>query len=234
MPYFFKENIILSADDFGASPEANANILKLVELKKLSRVAVLVDGAISPDETKTLLESGVKIDLHLNLQILDQEHKERKLQEGVFGRIFYFLFFYLTGKLGTQKVNSAWTEQLKKFQTLFGKNPDGLNSHQHIHFFPPYFRSASALCQKYNIPYLRLGKTSTLKYPNFICFILNIFRHKNIGELFEKNITTSDFLISLDWIKNLEKFLGKKPAGQTEIVFHPERKNEFEKIKTSF
>ena len=28
-------------------------------------------------------------------------------------------------------------EFAEKFKEIFGKNPDGINSHEHVHFFPP-------------------------------------------------------------------------------------------------
>jgi hypothetical protein len=41
-------------------------------------------------------------------------------------------------------------------------------------------------------------------------------------------------MISLDWIKDFPKFLASLPTGKTEIVCHPERKEEFELIKKYF
>ena len=60
-------NLIISADDFGVSEKANRAILELARDKKIDRTSVMMGGKISKDEVKDLLESGVKIDIHLHL-----------------------------------------------------------------------------------------------------------------------------------------------------------------------
>ena len=226
-------NLVLNADDFGISQKANENILKLIELQKLDRISVMTDGLISPQEIAKLLASDVKLDVHLNLKKIDLS-ATRKNKEGVFSRLFYFLFLYFNGTLGAASAEVSWEEQVEKFETLFGKKPDGLNSHQHIHFFPAYLKILLKLCKKYNIGYLRFGKCCLRKNINLICFILNTLRLKNLKTFSQSGIATSDLLISLDWIKNIEKFSKEFPQKKTEIACHPERDLEFEIIKKYF
>lgn len=229
-----RENFIISVDDFGISQKANTNILSLVRLKKIDRVSVMTNGMISQKEIDELLRSEVKLDIHLNLEKLDSVRKPKK---GVFGRSFNFLFLYTTGAIGAGTAEISWKKQVEKFETLFGKKPDGANSHQHIHFFPAYLKVLMKLCNENNIPYLRFGKKYFKGCFNLICLVLNILRLRSLKKFFRFNLDTSDFLISLDWIKNVKKFSaqdGFAPSGQIELVAHPERENEFEIIKKYF
>jgi predicted glycoside hydrolase/deacetylase ChbG (UPF0249 family) len=230
----FSKNFILAADDFGISQEANDRILQLLREQKLSRIAVMVDGLISPEEIAELLVSGVKLDLHLDLDALKPQAKKRQLQAGVWKRFFVFVGLYLSGRLSASVAEISWEAQLKKFVSLFGKKPDGLNSHQHIHFFPPYFKVFLRLCQKNEVPYLRLGKNSFGSWTKIVCFFLNILRFPDFYFLQKTTLETSAFLVSFDWIKDFSKFLAKAPAGTIEIVCHPERTDEFAKIQQYF
>jgi len=229
-----EKKIIIVADDFGISQKANDTILELVRLKKLSRVAIMADGLISLVERDLLLTSDIKLDIHLNLNKLNPKNNERKFEKGVLERSFSFLFLYFTGKVDAVSAEISWEKQIEKFEEIFGRKPDGINSHEHTHFFPAYFKIALKLCKKYNIDYLRFGKNKFPKNFHPICFILNMLRLNNLKKFSQSELSTSDFLVSLDWIKDTEKFLQKTPVGTTEIVCHPERDVEFEIIKKYF
>ena len=60
-----RQKLILAADDFGGNYLANQNILKLINSKKIDRVAVIINGSLREAEIESLKISGVKIDLHL-------------------------------------------------------------------------------------------------------------------------------------------------------------------------
>ena len=68
------KKIIVSADDFGQSPSANKNILELLAQNKLQRVSVLINGKFSLEEIRLLINSQVKIDIHLDLSDLLRNH----------------------------------------------------------------------------------------------------------------------------------------------------------------
>ena len=150
-----RQKLILAADDFGAGPLANQNILKLVGAKKIDRVAILINGSLTEDEIESLKISDVKIDLHLSAAKKITETK------AVAPRLAVFLSRLLASKALSETTEHAWQEQIIKFKILFGRYPDGLNSHQHIHFFPPYF-SSCYLIQSY--PVVTRGLSSQSLY----------------------------------------------------------------------
>lgn len=226
----FRENLIVSADDFGLSQKANENILGLLRVGKLDRVSVMIGGEFSQEEVREILDSGTKIDLHLNLGKAAEWKEKNDRREGAFFRTFFFLGDYFSGKYGKLETIKNWEKQVLDFQKIFGKLPDGINSHEHSHFFPPYFKIISRLVKKYQIEYLRFGKSGIIrskKADSAAAFILSKLWKINFRH-FKKNFTpTSDFLLSFDWMKNPIEFLDIiSEKVKVEVVFHPERARE--------
>lgn len=227
-----RQRLIVTADDFGVSPRANRNILYLISLGKIDRVAVMANGKFSQAEIEKLARSGVKIDIHLD--ILNEFHDDRKQRTGNFLRILEFTAKLLTRKITTKKVFEDWKKQFKKFHEIFGKNPDGINSHEHVHFFPPFFDIALKLQQQHMTPYVRFGNSLNLRQHAPKALILNWLRVLNRKKFTKSGCVSSDSLISLDWIEDVEKFLDNLPDGTIEITTHPEIADELEKIKKYF
>lgn len=226
-----RKKIIVTADDFGISKEANRRILELAKSGKIDRVAVMVSGILIEKDINELLHSGVKLDIHFN--ITEKFQGPRKLKEGIVKRAALFLAKYAGGQISASAVKKEWEEQIQKFKEIVGKYPDGINSHQHVHYFPSYFKAVSELAKKYSISSIRCGKKGFLGKMNGVKQILSIFRKSDAKYLEKNNIYSSDYLVSFDWIKDFDKFLGNLP-GTTEITFHPERDEEFEIIKKYF
>jgi predicted glycoside hydrolase/deacetylase ChbG (UPF0249 family) len=227
-------NLILTADDFGISEKANRKILALVREKKLDRVAVMMGGKIFENDAKELLESGVKLDIHFHL--CSGEYfatRTGELKRGALTRVLLFLLDFSAGRYSKSKIKIIWRKQMEDFRATFGKYPDGLSSHEHLHFFPVFFDIALKFKEKYQIAYMRLGRKKLKTSLCPVAVILNAFRKINLKK--KLDINTSDYLVSFDWIKNTAEFFGRLPEeGQAEIVFHPERDNEFEFLKENF
>jgi len=229
-----RAKISLSADDFGISELSNQNILALLRLKKLDRIAVMMDGMRLPNvsEVNELLESGVKLDIHLNE--IQKITENRALSEPVIPRLVNFLWRFIIGDVRTSIMEIKWRKELNNFRRIFGRNPDGISAHQHIHFFPAYFRAALRLAEDFAIPYIRFGAKGIIESDNGVYKILN-FLHRRDEKFFAKaNIVSSDFWLSLDWVKDVDNIGKSLPEGITEVVCHPERQNEFEIVKKYF
>ena len=246
----YSHNLIISADDFGVSEIANRNILTLAREKKIDRTAVMMGGRISKEDAKDLLETGIKIDIHLHL--LEKDFfatREKEAGRGVLRRGIIFLIDVTGGRFAPAKVKLIWKKQIEDFHVLFGRYPDGLNSHEHMHFFPPFFRVALSLKEKFGISFLRLGKWEYklgLKF-SAASFILNTLRRldarwnhifvtpPHIAKDLPDVLNTSDFLASFDWIADKDSFFENlSEPGQTELVFHPERPEEFKFLQENF
>ncbi|HLN18926.1 MAG TPA: ChbG/HpnK family deacetylase [Patescibacteria group bacterium] len=231
-----RKNLIISADDFGISKLADVNILRLVEKGKVDRVAVMMSPNLSEAEIERLKKSGVKIDIHLHLIREDSDYwlGNRLLKEGAAKRMIFFVFNYFTGRAGSEKIALKWAIQIEEFKEVFGRNPDGIGSHEYIHFFPPYFRAVLKLAEKYEIPYVRLGNKKYL-CDNRVANVLNNLRKRNILSFGKSRVETSRYMISLDWAKDINNCWRLIPReGMTELVCHPEREEEFDFLDKNF
>lgn len=227
-----RSRIIVAADDFGLNQNTNDNILYLVSLGKIDRVAIMVYGKITDEEIRQLAKSRVKLDVHLD--ILHEFENEKRKKIGTIGRLIDFLLKIATGKLTFKKVSKDWEDQIEMFVKIFGKNPDGINSHEHVHLFPLFFKIALNLMNKYTIPYIRFGDSVFMLHHKIVAYFLHVLRKINLKTYIKHSCVSSGSLISLDWIDDVVAFLEKLPSGTTEIVCHPETAEDFEKIKKYF
>lgn len=226
-----RKRIILTADDFGISNEANLNILELVRIGKINRVAVISNGIFTEQDKKQLIDSGVKIDVHLN--ITEDILGARKIKRNPIKEGSSFLLKVFSGKLNNKLVYDNWDRDIKLFIEKFNRNPDGINSHQHVHFFPPYFEITLKLKKHYHIPFIRFGSSAILgksKTKN----VISILRSRNKNKFLNSGSRSTEYLTNLDWIGDPDLFFGKNKEGVLEIACHPERREEFNYIMEKF
>ena len=229
----YRKKIIISADDFGKSELANKNILKLAQSGKLDRVSVISDGNFGKEELKILANTGIKLDVHLILRNRLEDRK--RIKEGFFRRCFIFFESYLFGLLGGRKeVEKDWDGQIRQFIDIIEKAPDGINSHRYDHFFPVYFSVALKLAKKHGIGRIRFGKILAAGKNRLVSGILRSFWGRDRKKFINSGLESYDYCINLDWIKEPQKFLESLPDGKTELVVHPERKEETEIIDKFF
>jgi predicted glycoside hydrolase/deacetylase ChbG (UPF0249 family) len=227
-----RRKIVITADDFGISEKANVSILKLAKAGKLDRVAVIPHGIFTGQEIGELIGSGIKIDAHLN--ITEDILGKRKIKENVIKGMLAFLLSLFLGRINKKKTRDLWERDVKNFKEKFKRNPDGINSHQHVHFSSKYLKIALDLMEKYDIKFIRFGKKSLLGDKNKVKNILGVLRKKNKKIFFESGQESTDYFVSLDWVKNPNYFFQNIPNGTVELVCHPEREEEFKFIETMF
>lgn len=235
-----RNKIIISADDFGKSESANRNILKLAEAGKLDRISVMIEGDFGEKEIEKILATGVKLDIHFEL--VWQKRRRNLLRDNTLRQGIVFLVNYLWGdwpvpehpRSGASSVKREWKEQIEKFRKIFGRMPDGISSHEHVHYFPVYFSIALKLADRYKISFIRFGKKGFAGKKNSVYLILKIMRWLNKKKFFRSNISSSDYFASFDWIGNNQELLRKIPNGKIEIACHPEREDEMEMIDKIF
>jgi predicted glycoside hydrolase/deacetylase ChbG (UPF0249 family) len=222
-----RKNLIFSADDFGLNPKANQNILLTAEKGKIDRVSVMAFGKMTPEDIERLKKSGVKLDLHLHLERFRVDAFENNgAHQWIGKRILIFLKIYFSRRGAAAK--KEWGEQFEEFRRIFGRDPDGLNSHEHIHFFPAYFKVAYYMRMKRALPYFRLGKKGSGCF-GMTSLILNFLRSRNIKKIKKElpHFPTSQYFASFDWFSCPDDiFRQASDKDSLEIVFHPERDEE--------
>lgn len=221
--------MIISADDFGVSKSANKNILELARRGKLDRVSVMASqDYLGGEDVSELKKTGVKLDIHLELP--RAKGKKHKLKDGVARRGLIFLLHYILGRNGKKNMKQAWAYQIERFRDIFGRYPDGINSHEYIHFFPPYFKTALELARDNKINFIRFGKEGPLRKKSNVSRVLGRLHRVNNKRFVCSGLQSSDCFVSLDWIRDRKKFLDNLPEGKTELICHPERGEEFDII----
>ena len=227
-----RESFIVTADDYGIRQTAEP-ILRLAREGKIDRVAVMVHY-VSSEQVRDLLATGVKIDLHLELiQLLKSGEK---MQENTLLRIGKFLLRYGVGIVTAKKAEIEWRSQIERFEELFGRLPDGLNSHEHVHFFPVFFKPFLSLMREYKIDFARFGSRGMLVdiHSAFVGKILAFLWKRDCRMFKKENVSTTDYHVSFDWLDDFDAFLNSLPEGTIELVVHPEREDEYRAILEYF
>lgn len=227
-----RERFIVTADDYGIRQTAEP-ILRLVHEGKVDRVAVLIHY-VSSEQAEALKETGVKIDLHLELIGLLKSGE--KVHESPVVRGINFAWRYLTGQVTAKKVEQEWREQIERFRGIFGRLPDGLNSHEHLHYFTAFFSVFLRLAEEYHVSYIRFGKKGTLTgmHGALIGRII-AFLWKRTHTRYDKTVlATSDYLVSLDWLADFKAFHAELPRGSIELVVHLEREEDYRTLLEYF
>lgn len=219
---------IISADDFGMRVYGSERILLLAERGRIQRVSILINYAARyPDLMDRLARSGIKLDLHF--ESIRTLGGSEKIDEKPISRGIRFLDRLMRSGIPHDAVRAEWRTQMERFRKIVGRVPDGVNSHEHVHFFPPFFKIFAGLAETYRIPYIRFSSMG-MRSPKFrltpavlaACWRIDRRIHKKNG------IPTSDFLVSMDWLRDASAFFKTLPQkNTTEFVVHPERDEEY-------
>jgi hypothetical protein len=136
--------IWLCADDYGISPAVNAGIRELILRGRLNATTVMVAAPhLDADEVDALemLNAGEKrasIGLHVTLTGRFRPLSEgfAPLRDGYFLPQPEFTRLALARRLKPELLTIEIASQLRAFVDAFGRLPDFLDGHQHMHLMP--------------------------------------------------------------------------------------------------
>jgi predicted glycoside hydrolase/deacetylase ChbG (UPF0249 family) len=135
--------IWLCADDYGMSPAVNAAIRDLIGHGRINATSVMVVApSFQRTETTALIEANAEgraaIGLHLTLTApyrpLTQSF--RPLKDGVFPPLATMARRAMLHSLRPKRLGREIASQFAAFTAAFGRAPDFIDGHQHIHLFP--------------------------------------------------------------------------------------------------
>ena len=135
--------ILLCADDYGIGPGVGRAIRHLVELGRLSAVSCMSLWPDFPGEAALLAPLAGRIDLGLHFTLTADRPLRQVMIEAYLGRLDRAL------------VANALAHQLDAFARAFGRAPDYIDGHQHVHLLPGV-REAVLEAAERNGAYLRL------------------------------------------------------------------------------
>lgn len=130
---------ILCADDFGMSPGVSEGILELVIARRLSAVSCMMTQPSIRKYAAELRsdENSIDIGIHFVLTDLKALSPDIQLgQGGNFPSLGTLVKNAFTGLLSESAIRKELSLQLQAFTDLFGRKPDFIDGHHHIHQLP--------------------------------------------------------------------------------------------------
>ena len=121
----------LCADDFGLSSAVNDGILDLIRSSRVRCTSVLSQGPAWPGGAGALreLRGTTEVGLHLNLtRRFDGARTIRPLS--------WWLFAAPLELVDTKPLRAAFISQIEPFTRHFGRLPDFVDGHHHVHALP--------------------------------------------------------------------------------------------------
>jgi predicted glycoside hydrolase/deacetylase ChbG (UPF0249 family) len=130
----------LCADDYGIAPGVNAAIRDLIGRGRLNATSVMVVAAsCTPGEIEALKKAGkAAIGLHLTLTAPFKPLTDgfTPLAQGAFHPVQAMLRLALLRRLDPAALALEVDAQIAAFKQAFGRTPDFIDGHQHVHLFP--------------------------------------------------------------------------------------------------
>lgn len=121
----------LCADDFGQSRPINTAIIELIRVWRVGATSAMSQGPAWPEGARALrdYQQLTDVGLHLNLT-----HRFEGLPN--IRPLLWWLFAVSRSKVERAQVRDAFRSQIDLFVKHFGRLPDYLDGHQHVHAFP--------------------------------------------------------------------------------------------------
>ena len=137
-----RHRIILCADDYGISPAVSGAIRDLIDKKRINATSVMVTApTFSHAEAAALRDAAgdhAAIGLHLTLTAPFRPHTDgfAPLRRGTFLPLASMASRGLSRTLTPALLDAEIAGQFAAFRAAFGRPPDYIDGHQHIHVFP--------------------------------------------------------------------------------------------------
>ncbi|MEM7215375.1 MAG: ChbG/HpnK family deacetylase [Pseudomonadota bacterium] len=135
--------LTLCADDFGLNDQVNKGIIDLVRARRLNAVSCMVVGDRIEEGAEALLNVLQKIDfeVEIGLHLTFTEYKPISVPLGLtsderFGSIGSLILKSHFGMVEQDEVSVEMAHQFDRFNHVFGRPPDFVDGHQHVHLLP--------------------------------------------------------------------------------------------------
>jgi predicted glycoside hydrolase/deacetylase ChbG (UPF0249 family) len=184
-----KRCLIVNADDYGLSEDVNLGILKAHRQGIVTSASLMVRWATAQD---ACAEAG---DLDLGLHI--------DLGEWAFRNGEWVLLYQRVSFDELDALENEIRSQLEFFQSLTGRNPSHLDSHQHVHLQEPVRSLVNQMAEDLSVP-LR-GMSPNIHYCG------SFYGQSGKGEPYPDAISLPALI---ELLRNL-------PSGVTELACHP-------------
>lgn len=131
--------LLICADDYAISPAVSAGIRELAAAGRLSATGVMASMPSWPAEAPALKALGERLAVGLHFTLTDQKPlgaMPSLAPAGRFPSIAGLFKLCFAGRLPAAEVGDEFNRQLDAFEAHFGRSPDFVDGHQHVHLLP--------------------------------------------------------------------------------------------------
>jgi predicted glycoside hydrolase/deacetylase ChbG (UPF0249 family) len=145
------KRLLICADDYAISSAVSAGIRELAEAGRLSATGVMTCMPSWPDEAPALRPLGKALAVGLHLTLTDQRPlgpMPRLAPEGRFPSVAALFKRCFLTQVPAEEVVAELNRQLDAFEAHFGRPPDFIDGHQHVHLLPGIRQAVLALFER--------------------------------------------------------------------------------------
>jgi len=228
--------LIINGDDFGLSVGINRGILECHKYGTLTSASLMVNGfafahAVALAKENVSLDVGLHLNITTGYSILP--HNDLPFLTNSLGTFKHSIRSFLLQNINVKLIKEIKMEfeaQIKKFFNS-GLKIYFIDSHHHVHILPYIFPLVLDLCQKYDIPAIRIPlEPLSFRFLNIKRLlpqlVLYYYSKRAKKSCFQRGIYVTDHFwgISQEGYLNYKKFMTlicSLKKGVTEIMVHP-------------
>ena len=252
------KQLIITADEFGESHDANKAIYELFKAWRITNASLMANTPCAEEAISLAKKSRMKCGVHFNLTFgrpLCDANEVRSLvdKNGYFHAQFEFVARYILGFVDINEIAREFRAQAKRLHDN-GIKPTHFDGHCYIHMLPGILNAAIKIAMEYKIDRTRLayenwsysshGVRSLLSY-NFLVrwLFVRLLKNKAEAMLRQNKLAYPQrfhgiFLIdNRRFFENMLKIIGNLEDGTHELMVHPslsgKRHSEYDALKSS-
>ncbi|MDR3495240.1 MAG: ChbG/HpnK family deacetylase, partial [Ancalomicrobiaceae bacterium] len=145
----------LCADDFGLSEGIDRGILALIADGRLSATSCMVAGPALATHAGELMALADRADIGLHLTFTDLAPLGAMpglMPGGVIPALSALIVRAFTLRLDYAEISAEIRRQIARFEAVFGRPPDFVDGHQHVHLLPVFRRALWACFDDGTLP----------------------------------------------------------------------------------
>lgn len=238
------QNLIVNADDFGFSVGVTDGIVQAYQAGILTSTTLMTT---MPDARRAVeiarQHPGLGVGIHLCLtQGTPLAGMDGPLcsPPGVFPpRVGQLIWRLMRNKSILRQIRREWESQIN-FAVSMGLQPTHLDSHKHIHHWPPLGEIAIDLARQFNIHHIRCVREQAIQgipRPAIGYRILSRMANGLAPHIGRAGLTTTDWFFGLAVTGRFSAdvwrlLLNHLPPGTGEVMVHPGRPNGLNRSMT--
>lgn len=219
------KKLIVTADDFGYSRNANRAIIKCFKEGIVTSTCLLANTELFDESVKLLKQNKVDAGIHINLTEFKPLTEAKTLTDR--SGNFIHKGKWLDGhydNADSHEIESEIEAQVKRLISS-GLKITHMNGHNHIHIFPKVIDAASRTARKYNIKYLRLPIENKTSKNSFAALIEKLSKTAE-SKILKNGLKATDAFYGIDGMHDMSfgkfsEILESLKEGASELMVHP-------------